>query len=83
MATSAAQTQVSPLSTGAMLLTRRGIVFVKRVNGLGVKATAGIALFHPIWYSSPLRPPHVAVNEFEQGASRQFGRDSFQTRSTP
>ncbi len=59
-------------------MTRRGIVFGKRVNGFGVKATAGIALFHSIWYSTRRRLPHVAVNEFEQGASRRFGRDSFQ-----
>ena len=27
-------------------------------------------------------PPDVAVNEFRQGPSQRFGRDSFETRST-
>jgi hypothetical protein len=27
--------------------------------------------------------PYVAVNEVERVASRRFGRDLFQTRSTP
>jgi hypothetical protein len=66
-----------------MLLTQRGIVVAKRVNGFDAAAVFGIALFHPIWYLNAAFPPYVAVNEFEHGASRRFGRDSFQTRSTP
>jgi hypothetical protein len=40
-------------------------------------------LKHPILYCATLAVPYVAVNELERAASRRFGRDSFQTRSTP
>jgi hypothetical protein len=36
-----------------------------------------------MWYCLARGLPYVAVNEFELGASRRFGRDSFETRSTP
>jgi hypothetical protein len=36
-----------------------------------------------MWYCVSRSLPYVAVNEFEQAASRRFGRDSFETRSTP
>ena len=39
-------------------------------------------LGHSIWYLLIPPAPYVAVNEVEQGASRRFGRDSFETRST-
>ena len=34
-----------------------------------------------LWYAQAM-PPDVAVNEFRQGSSQRFGRDSFETRST-
>jgi hypothetical protein len=39
-------------------------------------------LSHSIWYHLFPPAPYVAVNEVKQGASRRFGRDSFETRST-
>ena len=72
----------SPLSTGGHLLTRRGIVICRRVNVLGAKTTQRNRSLHPIWCSKAAAAPYIAVNELEQRASRRFGRDLFQTRST-
>ena len=72
----------SPLSTGGYPLTRRGIVICDRVNVLGAKTTPQNRSLHPIWCSTVAAAPHIAVNELEQRASRRFGRDLFQTRST-
>jgi hypothetical protein len=64
-------------------LTRSEIVIAVGVNPFGAKKTGEKAVFYPMWYSGMDALPYLAVNKLEQGASRRFGRDSFQTRSTP
>src|SRR5271155_2795743 len=72
----------SPLFTEVRLLTRRGIESASSVNEFLLGATARNRALHPIWCTIRVPKPYIAVNEFEQGTSRRFGRDSFQTRST-
>jgi hypothetical protein len=52
------------------------------VNLCGTKASRKGHPTHPIWWLRLDVVPYIAVNEVEQGGSRRFGRDSFQTRST-
>jgi hypothetical protein len=54
-----------------------------RINVFLPQTAAQRAAEHPMWYCGTSALPYVAVNEVEQAASRRFGRDSFQTRSTP
>jgi hypothetical protein len=70
-------------STGDWLLTPRGILIANAVNGFGAKTTAKDGAIPSIWYCIAPTVPYVAENELEHDASRRFGRDSFQTRSTP
>src|SRR5271155_712342 len=72
----------SPLFTEVRLLTRRRIESASSVNEFFPGATARNRALHPIWCTIRVPEPYLAVNEFEQGTSRRFGRDSFQTRST-
>jgi len=58
-------------------------VIVRLVNTFDVTAARRNRGFHPIWYSISRLAPYIAVNELELPSSRRFGRDSFQTRSTP
>jgi hypothetical protein len=53
-----------------------------RVNDSDARAAVQNARFHSMWWLRRLVSQYVAVNEFELAASRRFGRDSFQTRST-
>ena len=64
-------------------MTRGGIVIAGAVNGFGEKTMAKAGAIPPIWYCIGPAVPYVAENELEHAASRRFGRDSFQTRSTP
>jgi hypothetical protein len=73
----------SPLSTGVRPLTHRQICIGGRVNTFALKNPMDQDAEHPIWYCGSRAAPYVAVNEAERAASRRFGRDSFQTRSTP
>ena len=57
-------------------------VIVASVNGFGFGATPRKRGFHPIWYSIADRRAIYRSERIEQAASRRFGRDSFQTRST-
>jgi len=63
-------------------LTPREIESASGVNEFLLEATARNRALHPIWCTISIPEPYIAVNEFEQGPSRRFGRDSFQTRST-
>jgi hypothetical protein len=74
---------VSPLSTGVPLLTRRKYPIGRAINLFSPEIPAQRCRKHLIWYCEELAAPYVAVNEVEHAASRRFGRDSFQTRSTP
>jgi hypothetical protein len=65
------------------LLTRPKNLIASRINLFGLDAPATPARKYPIWYCGIVAMPYVAVNEVEQDASRRFGRDLFQTRSTP
>jgi hypothetical protein len=77
------KTSWSPLSTGVPLLTRRKNLVGCAINLFAPEIRAKGRYKHPIWYYKILGAPYVAVNEIEHAASRRFGRDSFQTRSTP
>ena len=76
----------SPLSTGGHLLTRRGIVIRRRVNVLGAKTTQRNRALHPIWCSTAVAAPYIAVNELEQRRESpirpRFVPDSFHMLST-
>jgi hypothetical protein len=58
------------------------MAIARRVNTFGLGAAWQNRRFHPILYSMLAARPYIAVNELELVASRRFGRDSFQTRST-
>jgi hypothetical protein len=73
----------SPLSTAGTLLTPCGIVIGGCVHHFGAKNRLARRAEHPIWYCLATNVPYLAVNKVEQLASQRFGRDSFQTRSTP
>jgi hypothetical protein len=79
----AAPASASPLSTGVRLLTHRQIFICGRVNTFALKNPIDQDAEHPIWYCANAAVPYVAVNEAKRATSRRFGRDSFQTRSTP
>jgi hypothetical protein len=73
----------SPLSTGLRSLTLWGIVIVRHVNAFDAKTAGRNRRIYLIWCSIVMIAPYIAVNGIEQLRSRRFGRDSFQTRSTP
>jgi hypothetical protein len=64
-------------------LTHRQKFIGGRVNTFALKNPIDREAEHPIWYCANGAVPYVAVNEAERATSRRFGRDSFQTRSTP
>jgi hypothetical protein len=66
-----------------LLLTRRKNLIGSAINLFAPEIPAKHRRKHPIWYCEIPPAPYVAVNEVEHAASRRFGRDSFQTRSTP
>jgi hypothetical protein len=64
-------------------LTGRKKLVGKRVYLFAGETPTSRLLNYPIWYCVMQPAPYVAVNELALDASRRFGRDSFQTRSTP
>jgi hypothetical protein len=73
----------SPVIHKRRVLTRRETMIAKAVNAFRAKTTKERTVMTPIWYCIRAQAPYVAVNELEHAGSRRFGRDSFQTRSTP
>jgi hypothetical protein len=66
-----------------LLLTSRKNLIGRAINLFTLEIPPERCRKHLIWYCKKRAAPYVAVNEVEHAASRRFGRDSFQTRSTP